>query len=170
MLPSVSVTLRRQLQLCVGELIFHGHMRVRWYLERAGVPRSIEDLLLHDCIIEQSGGVPEPWRIGPDRVVNVNGRKLRSNSGRVAREVALAGLGLAYLPSYLVGADIAAGKLRSVLSDFVDVQLPLFALYPTHHRTARVLPATLTPSTSPARYFGSRTPRFKFKRLLEVNR
>jgi DNA-binding transcriptional LysR family regulator len=108
------------------------------YLERAGVPGSIEELLLHDCIIEQSGGVPEPWRIGPDRLVNVNGRKLRSNSGRVAREAALAGLGLAYLPSYLVGADIAAGKLRSVLSDFVDVQLPLFALYPTHHRTARV--------------------------------
>ena len=108
------------------------------YFERAGVPTSIEELALHDCIIEQSGGVAEPWRIGPDRVVNVSGRKLRSNSGRVAREAALAGLGLAYLPSYLVGADIAAGRLRSVLSDFVDVQLPLFALYPTHHRTARV--------------------------------
>ena len=45
------------------------------------------------------------------------------------RTAALAGNGIANLPTFLVGPDIAAGKLVQVLSDHAPAELGIFALY-----------------------------------------
>ena len=51
-------------------------------------------------------------------------------SGAVLRSAALAGMGLAVLPRFMVAADLAAGRLRPVIDSFEGVELGLFAVYP----------------------------------------
>jgi DNA-binding transcriptional LysR family regulator len=47
----------------------------------------------------------------------------------VLRAAALAGQGIALLPTFLVGADIAAGRLQALLPDHPLPDLGIFALY-----------------------------------------
>jgi DNA-binding transcriptional LysR family regulator len=58
---------------------------------------------------------------------------LRTNSGAVHKVAALAGHGLVYLPTYLVGDALQSGRLVTVLEDYMGPPLPLRALYP-HNR------------------------------------
>ena len=46
------------------------------------------------------------------------------------RSAALAGMGLAVLPRFMVAADLAAGRLRPVIDSFEGVALGIFAVYP----------------------------------------
>lgn len=52
-----------------------------------------------------------------------------ANNGDVLRAAALAGQGIAKLPTFLVGPDIAAGRLAVVLAEFPPAQLAVYALY-----------------------------------------
>jgi DNA-binding transcriptional LysR family regulator len=54
---------------------------------------------------------------------------LCSNNGEVLRTAALAGNGIANLPTFLVGPDIAAGKLVQVLPDNPPAEFGIYALY-----------------------------------------
>lgn len=87
------------------------------YLERHRPPRSPQDLLAHECIRQ---GQPRPnsaWRFaGPDGVeeVKVAGHAIVSSS-LAARTLALAGVGCALLPDFMVGEDIAACRLIRLL-------------------------------------------------------
>jgi DNA-binding transcriptional LysR family regulator len=58
---------------------------------------------------------------------------LRTNSGAVLIVAAIAGHGLAFLPTYLVGDALQSGRLVTVLDDYMAPPLPLRALYP-HNR------------------------------------
>jgi DNA-binding transcriptional LysR family regulator len=54
---------------------------------------------------------------------------LSSNNGDVLRAAALKGNGIAALPTFMVGADIKAGRLAIVLPDNPPAPLGIFALY-----------------------------------------
>jgi DNA-binding transcriptional LysR family regulator len=54
---------------------------------------------------------------------------LCSNNGEVLRASALAGNGITNLPTFLVGPDIATGRLALVLADYPPAELGIFALY-----------------------------------------
>src|SRR4051794_27858031 len=59
------------------------------------------------------------WRFGrpgQDEQVRVRGN-LRANHSETLREAALASLGLILMPTWLIGGDLAQGRLRSVLTD-----------------------------------------------------
>jgi DNA-binding transcriptional LysR family regulator len=58
---------------------------------------------------------------------------LRTNSGAVLIVAAIAGHGLACLPTYLVGDALHSRRLVTVLDDYMAPPLPLRALYP-HNR------------------------------------
>lgn len=60
---------------------------------------------------------------------------LHSTSSEALRQCALAGGGLALLPSFLVGEDVRAGRLRQVLPGWDCGTLHIHALYPQrkHH-------------------------------------
>ena len=56
-------------------------------------------------------------------------------SGAVLRQAALAGMGVAVLPSFMVAADVAAGRLRALLLDtFQGAELGIHAVYPQTRR------------------------------------
>ncbi len=66
---------------------------------------------------------------GPWTKAQVRSR-LRLDSGEALRDCALAGLGIALLPDFLVKDDLRAGRLRRVLSGFEADTVKIVTLYP----------------------------------------
>ena len=101
------------------------------YFKENGVPKDPAELKKHECIIETHLSRPGEWRLSDSLTVTIQGRRLLTNSVRVACESVLEGVGLAFLPSFIVSDDINKGRLKSVLTDYVDAQLPMHIIFPT---------------------------------------
>jgi len=51
----------------------------------------------------------------------------------------LGGLGVALLPTFIVGEDLQSGRLQAVLSDYVPLERQVYAVYlPNRHLSAKV--------------------------------
>ena len=104
------------------------------YLAERGEPEGVEDLVHHDCLLFSSATRRQSWRFrdGEGNWVKapVRGR-LRLDSGEALRDAALAGLGLALLPDFLVAGDVAAGRLTQVLAHLEVGEGKIVTLYPT---------------------------------------
>lgn len=105
------------------------------YLARRGVPQTPDDLKGHDCLSNTNITVTREWRfIHPDDgkpwPVEVKGR-MSANSGDMLRVAALRGHGFVHLPTFIVGEDLKAGTLVSVLEPYISQDLTLNAVYPT---------------------------------------
>lgn len=101
------------------------------YLKRCGVPKSPRQLSGHDCLIYSYSPRPKAWsfrRRGEEQTVAVEG-SVRVNNGDLMRQLALDGRGLALLPTFLVGADLEAGRLLQVLADYDAGELGIYAVY-----------------------------------------
>jgi DNA-binding transcriptional LysR family regulator len=100
------------------------------YFKRKHKPANPADLKNHDCIIETHLSRPGEWRLSSDQTVAVTRSPLKSNSVRITREAILAGMGIAFLPRFVVAEDIAAKRVVPVLSDYVSARLPLYVMFP----------------------------------------
>ncbi|MGK4007976.1 LysR family transcriptional regulator [Sorangium sp. So ce1036] len=104
------------------------------YLAGRGEPLNIDDFADHDCLIFSSRNRRQSWRfLGDDGAwVKAQGRsRLRLDSGEAIRDAAVAGLGIAFLPDFLVAEDLAAGRLQQVLPDLEAGDVKIVAIYPT---------------------------------------
>ncbi|MHA6194420.1 LysR family transcriptional regulator [Pseudomonas wadenswilerensis] len=114
------------------------------YLARKGTPSRPDELTAHDCL-PYGHGRQVQWRFleqGKLRVVTVCGR-MRANNGELLRDAAIKGMGITYLPTFIVGEALAAGQLVPVLQDFVTEPLQLSAVYPQHRQSARPVQALI---------------------------
>jgi DNA-binding transcriptional LysR family regulator len=101
------------------------------YLERCGTPRSLDDVLPHDCVvteIQQREGVWQFRSQNRRRSVGVNGR-IRVNSIRLARELVIGGAGLGLLPHMMCENHVASGQLIRVLPSWNGPSLRVVALF-----------------------------------------
>ncbi|HWL83581.1 MAG TPA: LysR family transcriptional regulator [Roseomonas sp.] len=82
------------------------------YLACHGAPASIAELATHRGIFYLNRGVAD-WRfLTPSGMATVRGRSaLQVNNGDMMRDAAVAGLGIALLPTFIVGAEVKAGRL-----------------------------------------------------------
>lgn len=99
------------------------------YLDRAGRPRGLDDLAQHQCIVYARNGDTKPWHFvdAQDRRIDVTvSSRYRLDDLEAMRDAALAGVGLARLPSWLVADDLSAGRLA------IAWQEPQPLSYPTH--------------------------------------
>ncbi|NWA04660.1 LysR family transcriptional regulator [Pseudomonas gingeri] len=89
------------------------------YLEQWGEPQAPAELAERNCLTFSYTRGHSTWCFSgrSEQVVRVSGN-LRTNNSEVLREAAVGGMGLVLLPSWLVGADIEAGRLRVVLPDW----------------------------------------------------
>ncbi|KYF93374.1 LysR family transcriptional regulator [Sorangium cellulosum] len=104
------------------------------YLAERGEPLSLDALAGHDCLIFSSRNRRQSWRfVGDDGAwVKAQGRsRLRLDSGEALRDAAVAGLGIAFLPDFLVAEDVAAGRLQQVLPDLEAEEVKIVTIYPT---------------------------------------
>jgi len=108
------------------------------YLQARGVPLKPEDLAGHDCLpYGHSRQVQWQFRQGGKaQAIQVTGR-MRANNGELLRDAAIAGMGVTYLPTFIVGQALADGRLVNVLEEWTPPTLQLSAVYPQHRQVAR---------------------------------
>ncbi len=133
----VSVRLADNRRLCVA---------TPRYLQQNGRPQVPTDLARFDCLTLSSDAsqtrgwafsVPVPGTLGEVEIVHLrpNG-PLDCSDGQVLREWCLAGYGIAWRSTWEVEADIAAGRLESVLDDFAAPPNGIFVLFPQRKHLA----------------------------------
>lgn len=111
------------------------------YLDQHGRPDDPSELMNHACLNYGHTTTRQRW------FLESNGRPLTvpiqsvfcANNGEVLREAAIAGRGITLLPMFLIGQDIAKGRLEVVLPEYDTTELGLFALYaPNRFLAAKV--------------------------------
>ncbi|MBF0187668.1 MAG: LysR family transcriptional regulator [Magnetococcales bacterium] len=111
------------------------------YVARYGEPQVPADLSTCPTLLYTNVNPADVWHFqGPDGevTVKVNGR-LWVNNGDAIREAALQGVGLAIMPTFIVGKDLQAGRLISLLPEYRLPELGVYALYPhNRHLSAKV--------------------------------
>jgi DNA-binding transcriptional LysR family regulator len=112
------------------------------YAAARRLPALPDDLTRHPCLLygqESRTG----WEFvvdGTRRTVDVHG-PLRANNGEVIRDAAIAGLGIALLPQFIVSPALADGRLIELLDTFASPPLTLYAVYPQHREGATTVRA-----------------------------
>ncbi|WP_241023933.1 LysR family transcriptional regulator [Burkholderia sp. Ac-20365] len=103
------------------------------YLSRHGVPETRDDLHTHDCIVGLRRGQPAGWLLknsqGDFEPVTVKVRH-ELGDGEAMLNTALAGCGLAQLPTWLVGEHVRSGALVQVLEAWTGGGMPIHAIWP----------------------------------------
>jgi len=104
------------------------------YLAEHPAPRDLDALVKHDCLYFSSRTRKQSWRFrdGQGGWVKASGRsRLRLDSGEALRDAAVSGLGIAFLPDFLVAEDLAAGRLVQVLPELDAGDVEIMAMYPS---------------------------------------
>jgi DNA-binding transcriptional LysR family regulator len=106
------------------------------YLRRQGRPTLPADLSSHTTL--RYSLADDDWEFTKSDALSPPS-KFRCNNGDTLREAAIAGAGLAYLPTFIVHEAIADGRLEVCLSGFEKDPIALYAVYPsTRHLSAKI--------------------------------
>jgi DNA-binding transcriptional LysR family regulator len=112
------------------------------YLAQCGYPAAPADLIGHRCIGYSYAATGDEWQLidreGKVHPVKVNCH-MHTNNGDTARAAALAGQGLIWQPTFLVGNDLRTGALVQVLPEYRLPDIDVLALYPSRrHVSAKI--------------------------------
>jgi DNA-binding transcriptional LysR family regulator len=112
------------------------------YLRERGAPQAPADLAQHACLTYEYLPERSTWRFqdpaGGEHAVRVAG-PMHANNGEMLAAAAVAGIGIAMEPDFIVAADLAAGRLVPILADYVPAPTSLYAVYPSRrHLSAKV--------------------------------
>jgi DNA-binding transcriptional LysR family regulator len=109
------------------------------YLDQHGTPKTPQELTKHACIRFRLPGGAVPWRFGKKGrmlEVRVDG-PLTANEPGIGITAATGGAGLIQLPIPYLAPEIAAGRLVTVLTDWVQPRIDSFFLYYSGRRQMR---------------------------------
>jgi DNA-binding transcriptional LysR family regulator len=112
------------------------------YFQRHGEPGTPADLERHNCLGYSFCASQGAWSFacadGRRHAVKAHG-SIRANSADALRAAALGGIGVVLLPSYIVGEELADGRLKAVLTDCEAPESGIYAVYPSRrHLSAKV--------------------------------
>ncbi|EOC0110358.1 LysR family transcriptional regulator [Cronobacter sakazakii] len=112
------------------------------YLQAWGMPTSLAELKNHRRLVYGLGAATTAWNFIDTRQgqIALNGRNyVRFDSGDAIRTAALMGLGIGFLPSFMVQNDIQQGRLIHVLPEAQGENVAIHAIYPNRrHLPVRV--------------------------------
>ncbi len=113
------------------------------YLARKTAPKMPEDLQQHNCLLYSYRGYTQKWHFRQAgeaaKAVSVKGNLLGNNT-EILREYALAGIGIAHLPNWLIADELANGTLVSVPPEWQvqpsnnDTDDAIYLAYPPNSR------------------------------------
>ncbi|HTJ97536.1 MAG TPA: LysR family transcriptional regulator [Rhodocyclaceae bacterium] len=112
------------------------------YLKRQGKPAHPSELKQHDCLLYGHSRNVE-WIFTEKNKplhISVSGR-LRANNGELARDAAIAGLGIVLLPTFIIGAALQEKKLLTVLDKYTPAPQGIYAVYPQHRQSSLAIKA-----------------------------
>ncbi|MFB1118044.1 LysR family transcriptional regulator [Dickeya dadantii] len=106
------------------------------YLAAKNEPRSLEDLSEHDLLAYWRKDHGMPWRL-PDSTgelvdIQVTSR-MRFNDLEVVADAAVEGMGIAWLPHWLVRERIQRGELVEIWGDRPGAVMECYAVWPAAH-------------------------------------
>lgn len=112
------------------------------YLGAYGAPQDTADLAAHAALIYWRNNQPLPWSLadagGTLRTAELNWR-LRFDDLEAILAATLAGMGLAFLPEWLVGTHLREGRLVALFADRASASVDTFAVWPdTPHPSRRL--------------------------------
>ncbi len=103
------------------------------YWKRHGIPNHPDELRTHNCLIYSQSPKPDTWIFkdsnGEDICIKVTGN-LRSDAGRLILDAVVDGQGIMIAPSFMVTADMKKRRLETVLEDYSQAPIGLYAIYP----------------------------------------
>jgi DNA-binding transcriptional LysR family regulator len=104
------------------------------YVASHGLVAGPQQLAAHACLALRTYAPRTDWSLTwQGRSVNIEITPLMTVSDMTSlRELVLAGVGVAVLPSYLVAADLAAGNLVEALPGLALRSIDVFVAYPRH--------------------------------------
>ena len=110
------------------------------YLARRGIPEVPADLAQHACLQHKfpSTGKFEPWPLrrdekAPEWTLHAS---MACNTSAALLDVAMAGLGIACLPDFMVRQAITRGELVTVLDAYIEHQGTFRLLWPSSKHLA----------------------------------
>lgn len=112
------------------------------YLDRQPPLQRVEDMRQHRMIVHE--GLPmsayllRDLATGTSHALPLEGQ-LSTNETSVVHAAALAGAGIAMLPTYAVADDLAAGRLRRVLASYQLTPMDVHAVYASRRHQPRAL-------------------------------
>jgi DNA-binding transcriptional LysR family regulator len=105
-------------------------------------PKSPDDLVHHNCIVYTETTMRNAWRVtagpgatepeGTQCIIKVEGN-LQTDSSEVIRASILAGMGIAYTPSWLFEDEMARGEVVRLLPDWGAIS-PIHAVTPQERK------------------------------------
>ncbi|MGO3438503.1 LysR substrate-binding domain-containing protein [Serratia liquefaciens] len=102
------------------------------YLARCGTPTDMEQLAKHNCLFYSYFRGGSEWQFdGPAGAVRFQPRgNYQVNNSEALREALIAGLGICQMPTFIVGDDIAQGRLLELMPDYRLPEHAIYAVYP----------------------------------------
>lgn len=106
-------------------------------VKKLGRPRHPSDLSALPAVIDSNSRLLSSWsfrepKTGDPIPVAISGQ-FTANSPVTVRAAARAGLGFAFMPEFVARADLAEGRLVSVLEEFMPREAGIYAVFP-HRR------------------------------------
>ncbi|CAI0911943.1 LysR family transcriptional regulator [Serratia grimesii] len=102
------------------------------YLARSGTPTDLEQLAQHNCLFYSYFRGGSEWQFeGPAGAVRFQPRgNYQVNNSEALREALIAGLGICQMPTFIVGDDIAQGRLIELMPAYRLPEHAIYAVYP----------------------------------------
>lgn len=102
------------------------------YLQKQDVPQNPTELSDHSCLHYGHLFTGNQWRLfnhEGEYQVTVNG-VFCSNNGEVLKDAAIKGLGIAFLPTFLIQQELETKRLTVILPDYQPAEINLCLVYP----------------------------------------
>ncbi|MDF0606591.1 LysR family transcriptional regulator [Neisseriaceae bacterium TC5R-5] len=103
------------------------------YLARCGEPQSLAALREHDAAAYIRAGIAQKWQLidseGQLQQIRPKAKLLMDDMQAIA-DAAVYGIGIVWLPYWLVREQLAKGALREVMAAFLSVSFPIQAVWP----------------------------------------
>lgn len=118
------------------------------YAGREGLPESIDAITSHACIGYGNVRSSHIWRFEPQqaggevRSLTVRSR-IVANNGEIMRDAAIAGLGLAVLPTFIAAEALADGRLIDAMPGVEPSADPIHAVYTGTRRSSHKVKALI---------------------------
>ncbi|MBE8233019.1 MAG: LysR family transcriptional regulator [Endozoicomonadaceae bacterium] len=112
------------------------------YLQQYGEPKTPNDLKNHQCLLYTYSDSVNYWTlentIGKKKHIPITG-SLTANNGNLICNAMLKGMGIAHLPTFIVGDALRKGTAKIIMSDWHLKKQDISLLYPSSkHLSAKV--------------------------------
>ncbi|MFV2055720.1 MAG: LysR family transcriptional regulator [Thiohalomonadales bacterium] len=112
------------------------------YLEHMGTPQTPGQLIEHQCLVYSLSNDFDYWHLTDSEGETLKTKikpYLKASTGEFLRDAAVEGLGIIFVPLFIVYKEIERGTLVPILKNYKPTQKNAYVIYPqTRHLSQRV--------------------------------